>query len=54
VLLVPAHAIVLVPGSAENLDDLAATRWLARWSMDLQPVACAPPGFGFDGHGLTF
>jgi hypothetical protein len=46
VLLVPANAVVLVFVVAEQLDDLAVSRWLAMQPVRLDPVAymcrCCP------------
>jgi hypothetical protein len=39
VLLVPVHTVVLVFAVAEQLDDLAASRWLAVHPARLDPVA---------------
>lgn len=39
VLLVPANAVVLVCVVAEQLDDLAAARWLAVQPARLDPIA---------------
>ena len=38
-LLVPVHTVVLVFVVAEQLDDLAASRWLAVHPARLDPVA---------------
>ena len=39
VLLVPAHAVVLMPIAAEQLDDLSASSWLTVQPPLLDPVA---------------
>ena len=40
-LLIPAHAVMLVSFAAEHLDDLSSARCLAVHAAGLEPVTCA-------------
>jgi hypothetical protein len=54
VLLIPAHAVMLVSFAAEHLDDLSSARRLAVHAMRLNPVTCADAGFnGLIRHQFT-
>jgi hypothetical protein len=46
-LLIPANAVILVSGTAENLDDLASARQLSRKTPGRAPVS----GPGVLGRG---
>ncbi len=53
-LLIPAHAVMLVSFAAEHLDDLSSARRLAVHTMRLDPVTYAGDGFnGLIRHQFT-
>lgn len=54
VLLIPAHAVMLVSFAAEHLDDLSSARRLAVHAMRLNPVTYVGAGFnGLIRHQFT-
>lgn len=54
VLLIPAHAVMLVSFAAEHLDDLSSARRLAVHAMRLNPVTYAGAGLnGLIRHQFT-